>query len=711
MSNSNIEIRKRITALFFVLFLIFVLLLLRLGYLQLVKGTWYQEKALENRIREIVVEPKRGVIYDRNGNELAVSIDAEGCYAIPAEVRKSDKEDEIARELAGILDMEEKDVYELITKDQQSVWLKFKLNKEQVKELREKNLPGIGTIPKPQRYYPNGSLASHVLGFAGDYNQGLEGMESAFDKQLAGINGRLLVEYDAAGQEIPESTRKYIEPEQGLNVVLTIDQTIQYIAERELDKIMQEHSPKSATIVVMDPNTGDILAMANKPDFDPNEFQKYPAEARRNGAVADSYEPGSTFKIVTLAAALEEGVTKPGDQFYDPGYIKVNGETINCWAGGGHGSQTLAEVVQKSCNPGFITLGLRLGTQRLYKYINGFGFGSPLGIELSGEATGIVIPEDQVKPVDLATISMGQANTVTPLQMVTALSAIVNGGKLMKPHIVKELTDREGEVVKRFEPEVVRQIISEETSKLEREMLEAVVSKGSGRNAHIEGYSVGGKTGTAQKPAPGGGYSATDYIASFIGFAPVDDPQLVAIVVVDTPKGSYYGGTVAAPAFREVVGDSLRYLEVPVRIESEEKAADDQETTVPMVINLPADQAENVLRDAGLVSERSGSGQVVYGQIPLDGVKVKKGSSVLLSLNKPESVQDDEDRIVPNLNGKSMRDAAQLLGEMGLVLVPEGEPYPTGIAREQQPAAGTSLPQGGQVRVKFKPPSGVDVTP
>ncbi|HBG23405.1 MAG TPA: stage V sporulation protein D, partial [Peptococcaceae bacterium] len=222
--------------------------------------------------------------------------------------------------------------------------------------------------------------------------------------------------------------------------------------------------------------------------------------------VADSYEPGSTFKIVTLAAALEEGVTEPGDQFYDPGYIKVNGETINCWAGGGHGSQTLAEVVQNSCNPGFITLGLRLGTQRLYKYINGFGFGSQLGIELSGEATGIVIPEDQVKPVDLATISMGQANTVTPLQMVTALSAIVNGGELMKPHLVKELTDREGDVVKRFEPEVVRQIISEETSKLEREMLEAVVSKGSGSNAHIEGYSVGGKTGTAQKPAPGGGY-------------------------------------------------------------------------------------------------------------------------------------------------------------------------------------------------------------
>ena len=248
---------------------------------------------------------------------------------------------------------------------------------------------------------------------------------------------------------------------------------------------------------------------------------------------------------------------------------------------------------------------------------------------------------------------MGQANTVTPLQMVTALSAIVNGGKLMKPHIVKELTNREGEVVRRFEPEVVRQIISEETSKLEREMLEAVVSKGSGSNAHIEGYSVGGKTGTAQKPVPGGGYSATDYIASFIGLAPVDDSQLVAIVVVDTPKGPpYYGGTVAAPAFREVVGDSLRYLEVPVRYESEEKAADSEMATVPMVINLPVDEAEKALNDAGLVSERSGSGQIVYGQIPLDGVKVKKRSSVLLNLQKQEGIQGDEEKLILPLGAR-----------------------------------------------------------
>ncbi|HHW29410.1 MAG TPA: stage V sporulation protein D [Syntrophomonadaceae bacterium] len=711
MSTYSVEVRKRITFIFFALFFVFFLLVLRLAYLQIIKGTWYQQKALENRIREIVVEPKRGDIYDRNGNELAVSINADACYAVPAEVKKAENVEEVARELAEILDMDQEKVYKLITQDQHSVWLKFKLTEEEVKKLREKNLPGIGTIPKPQRFYPKGNLASHVLGFAGDYNQGLEGIEVAFEEELAGINGYLLVEYDAAGHEIPESTKKYIEPEQGLSVVLTIDQTIQYIAERELDKIMQKHSPKRATILVMDPKTGEILALANKPDFNPNEFHKYGADVRRNGAVNDSYEPGSTFKIITLAAALEEGLTNPEERFNDPGFIEVDGERIHCWVQGGHGNQSLSEVVQNSCNPGFITLGMRLGTERLYKYIRGFGFGSTLGLELPGEATGIIVPEDQVKPVDLATISMGQTNSVTPLQMVTALSAVVNGGKLMKPYIVKELRNKDGDVVKTFQPQVIRQVISEETSKIERELLENVVTHGSGRNAYIEGYSVGGKTGTAQKPAPGGGYSSSDYIASFLGFAPVDDPRLVCLVVVDSPKGyPYYGGTVAAPAFREVVGDSLRYLGVPVRYDEKDKKSDEEMTTVPMVINLPVDEAEKILKDAGLQVERSGSGDIVYGQVPVDGIRVKIGSKVLLQLQKTEELQDGE-RIVPNIKGKSMRDAAELLGMIGLVLVPEGDPYPTGIAVEQSPAPGTKVPAGEQVRVKFKPPSAVEIAP
>jgi len=711
MSAYSVEVRKRITIIFFALFFVFFLLVLRLAYLQIIKGTWYQQKALENRIREIVVEPKRGDIYDRNGNELAVSINADACYAVPAEVKKAENVEEVARELAEILDMDQKKVYQLITQDQHSVWLKFKLTEEEVKKLREKNFPGIGIIPKPQRFYPKGNLASHVLGFAGDYNQGLEGIEVAFEEELAGINGYLLVEYDAAGHEIPESTKKYIEPEQGLSVVLTIDQTIQYIAERELDKIMQKYSPESATIIVMDPKTGEILAMANRPDFNPNEFHKYEADVRRNGAVSNSYEPGSTFKIVTLAAALEEGLTNPEERFNDPGFIEVDGERIHCWVHGGHGNQSLAEVVQNSCNPGFITLGMRLGTERLYKYIKGFGFGNTLGIELPGEATGIIVPEDQVKPVDLATISMGQTNSVTPLQMVTALSAVVNGGKLMKPYIVKELRNKDGEVVKTYKPQVIRQVISEETSKIERELLENVVTHGSGRNAYIEGYSVGGKTGTAQKPAPGGGYSSNEYIASFLGFAPVDDPRLVCLVVVDSPKGyPYYGGTVAAPAFKEVVGDSLRYLGVPVRYSEKDKKSDEEMTTVPMVINLPVDEAEKILKDAGLQIERSGSGDIVYGQVPVDGVRVKIGSKVLLQLQKTDELQEGE-RIVPNIKGKSMRDAAELLGMIGLVLVPEGDPYPTGIAVEQSPAPGTKVPAGERIRVKFKPPSAVEVAP
>ena len=306
---------------------------------------------------------------------------------------------------------------------------------------------------------------------------------------------------------------------------------------------------------------------------------------------------------------------------------------------------------------------------------------------------------------------MGQTNSVTPLQMVTALSAVVNGGKLMKPHIVKELRNKDGDVVKTYQSQVIRQIISEETSKIERELLENVVSHGSGRNAYIEGYSVGGKTGTAQKPAPGGGYSSSDYIASFLGFAPVDDPRLVCLVVVDSPKGyPYYGGTVAAPAFREVVGDSLRYLGVPVRYSEEDNKSAEEMVTVPMVINLPVDEAEKILKDAGLQVERSGSGDIVYGQVPVDGIRVKIGSKVLLQLQKMEEVQDGE-RIVPNIKGKSMRDAAELLGMMGLVLVPEGDPYPTGIAVEQSPAPGTKVPAGEQVRVKFKPPSAVEVAP
>lgn len=706
LQSRNIEVRKRITFLFFGIFFVFILLAVRLVWLQIVRGTWYQQQAIQNRIREIVVEPKRGVIYDRNGNELAVSISAEAVYAIPAEVKRSKKAAAIAREVAGILKMKEDQVYKLLTQNQHSVWLKFKADPAEIKALRERQLPGIGIIDKPQRFYPKKNLACHVLGIAGDYNQGLEGLEVTYDKELSGINGRLLVEYDAAGHEIPNSTHRYLEPEQGLSLVLTIDQTIQYIAERELDRVFLEMKPKSASIIVMDPKSGGILALANRPDFDPNDYQKSPSAARRNVAIANSYEPGSTFKILPLASALEEGLINSNSRFYDPGFVKVEDRYMHCWLDGGHGSQTLSEVVENSCNPGFINIGLRLGTEQFYKYLKAFNIGPTLGIDLPGEAESICVPEKDVKLVDLASMSIGQANAVTPIQLVSVMATIANGGKLMRPHLVKEMKNNQGQVVKEVKPQEIRQVISPETAREVRRYLGNVVSNGTGRNAYIEGYSVGGKTGTAQKAVPGG-YSTTDYVASFLGFAPVDDPRLVILVVVDSPQGySYYGGTVAAPVFREVMRDSLRYLGVPLRYQPEkDKTLQDSMTVVPPVINLPVKDAEKVIRDAGLECTISGKGQVVYDQVPLDGVRVKKGSKVLLRLEQLEQQEQERgERVVPNLKGKSLRDAAELLGMMNLVLSPEGEPSPTGTAVEQDPPPGARVSAGTKVRVKFRSP-------
>lgn len=703
MYKGNIEVRKRITFLFFGIFAFFVLFCIRLVWLQLVQGTWYQQQAIQNRIREITVDPKRGDIFDRNGNVLASSVSADAVYAVPAEVKRSDQAPQIAHSLAPILGMPENDILGRITQDQQSVWLKLKLDPAQTQSLRKNPLPGIGIISKPQRYYPKKNLAAHVLGIAGDYNQGLEGIETAYGKELSGISGRLLVEYDAAGREIPESTRKFIEPEQGLSVVLTIDQNIQYFAERELDKVVQERHPKSASMIIMDPSTGEILAMANRPDFDPNHYQNYPQSARRNVAISNSYEPGSTFKIVTLGAALDENLVSKNDRFYCSGKINVADRVIHCWLPEGHGSESLEEVVQNSCNPGFITIGLRVGLAKFYKYLDAFGFGSLLGIDLPGEAEGIVVNQKDATQVDLATMSIGQANSVTPLQLATAMCAVANGGKLMRPHLVKELRKSQGEVVKSFQPQVIRQVISTETAREECSMLQRVVDYGTGSNARIEGYTVGGKTGTGQKPLPSGEYSDTEHVLSFLGFAPVEQPRLVCLAIVDSPQGIQYGGVIAAPLFQGAVRDSLRYLRVPVRYLPSGVTLNDDMTVVPPVINLPVQEAQKALSQAGLSGETTGQGPIVLDQMPVDGVKLKKGSKVLLSLDQSGEIPSG-DRIVPNLKGKSLRDAAELLAAMNLAMVPQGEQFPTGKATWQDPPAGSRLKPGAQVRVKFEVP-------
>lgn len=701
MSKGKIDARKRITFLFFTIFAVFVLFCVRLAWLQLVQGSWYQQQALQNRIREITVDPQRGDILDRNGNVLATSINADAAYAVPAEVKQSGKEQEIAQSLATILGLKESDALSLIVQNEQSVWLKLKLDPAESQALRQAALPGIGIISKPQRYYPKKNLAAHVLGIAGDYDQGLEGIEVQYDKELAGISGRLLVEYDAAGREIPESAREFIQPEQGQTVVLTIDQNIQYFAERELDSVMQERHPIAATVIVEDPDTGEILAMANRPDFDPNDYQSYPAANRRNIAITNSYEPGSTFKIVTLGAALEENLVSESDHFYCPGFIQVADRTIHCWLPGGHGNEDLAEVVQNSCNIGFIDIGLRIGLQRFYKYLDAFGFGKLTGIDLPGEAGGIIVNEKTATQVDLATMSIGQANSVTPMQLVMAMGAVANGGKLMQPYLVKELRNSQGVVVKQFSPQVVRQVLSSDTAQEERSLLQRVIDAGTGTTARLDGYSAGGKTGTGQKALPGGGYSDTAHVLDFLGFAPVDQPRLVCLVLLDSPQGIQFGSVQAAPAFKDVMNASLRYLQVPMSYLPSGTTLNDDLTVVPPVINLTLPEAQQALAAAGLAGETSGQGQVVLDQVPVNGVKLKKGSRVLLSLDA-SGVVPAGDRTVPDLKGESLRDAAEELADINLILVPEGGPFATGTAVSQDTLPGTKVSPGSKVTVKFE---------
>lgn len=703
--NLNLMIRKRIAVLFLIMAGVLFLLSLRLVWIQVIQGDWLQEKAMHNRLREVRVEAKRGVIFDRNGKELAISVSTDSVGAFPSQVKRSGKAGEIAQKLAQVLEMDEQEVYEKITKNASFVWIKRKIGFELGPKIKALDLPGIEVYEESQRYYPNGTLASHVLGFAGIDNQGLEGLEKRFDEELRGEAGRIIIEFDAVGREIPHATHQYIPPTDGNSLVLTIDETIQYIVERELDKLMEGPSqPKSAAIIVMDPRNGDILALSSRPTFNPNHFSRFPQSNWRNVVVSNTYEPGSTFKILIAAAALEEKVASLDDRFYDPGYIKVGKETIKCWrTGNPHGSQSFLEGIENSCNPVFVEVGLKLEEKEknlMYRYLRAFGLGQPTGVELFGEAKGIMIPEERLKTINLATISIGQGIAVTPLQLVSAVSATVNGGYLMKPRLIKEIVNSEGEVVKKIEPEVIRQVISKETSRQVALALERVVSNGTGRNAYIPGYRVGGKTGTAQIAGPGG-YQQGKYVASFMGVAPVDDPRLVALVVVEEPKGIYYGGTVAAPVFKNVVEDTLHYLGVPPQYNEEELAernrAKVEEVVVPDVTNLEPEQAKAALEAVGLIPAFQGQGNVVVDQTPKGLAKAPKGTKVLLRLGAADP--DAPEVRVPDLTGKRIPEAAALVEALGLTLKPQGT---VGKAVEQDPIPGTLVLPGTSIVVTFQ---------
>ncbi len=648
------KVKKRVVVLLCGFTAIFVLLTVKLFFIQIINGEEYQQKAMEQWTRDIPVPSKRGIIFDRNGKELVTNAPAYQVYARPVEIK--DKE-EIASILSEELDSDKDAINEKLNAKKDTVLIKQKVDSDIVGKLREKNLKGIIFIDDSKRFYTQSNFASYVLGFTNYDNQGQDGIEATFEKYLNGFPGRDIKMTDSYGRELPGSDRKYYEPEDGLNLILTIDEVIQHFAEKAVEIALIETKAKRITAIVMEPKTGDILAMAAKPDYDNNNPRKIPEEFAdkwdsmtsneqydalfkiwRNPAISDTYEPGSTFKTITSAAGLEEGVVKPDDKFYCSGYVVVGGRRLKCWRSyRPHGSQTFVEGVQNSCNPVFIEVAQRLGKEKFYKYIKGFGFGSPTNVKLLGEASGIVRNVNSIGPVDLANIAFGQGISITPIQLITAVSAIVNDGYLMEPRIAKKLIDNNGNIVHDFQPRIVRQVISKDTSAIMRNILESVVNNGSGGGAYIPGYKVGGKTGTAQK-AEGGRYVSGKYVASFVGFAPANDPKVTVLVVIDEPSaGSYYGGVIAAPVVKSIISDTLRYLDVkPQYTEEEAKMLIKDKVIVPEVRNMKLKDAKKLLVQNKLkyrLEEEQGEpteDSLVLDQTPRANAKVDEGSIVIL---------------------------------------------------------------------------------
>ncbi|HHT48057.1 MAG TPA: PASTA domain-containing protein [Firmicutes bacterium] len=698
MSGLNpFMIRKRTTLLLLGIFGVIGILIGRLFYIQGIKANYYHGLAEDQRLRDIRVEPMRGTIFDRKMNTLAFSFETEAVYAIPYQIKNAQAD---AKIIAEKLNLSEKEVYSKLTKKTSFVWIKLKPAPEEAQAIKEARIPGVEVAQKAQRFYLQGSLAAHLLGISGIDNQGLEGIEKYYDQFLRGIPGSEQAEYDSKGNYIPMGERRFIDAQNGASLVLTVDQVIQYIAERELEKAVVENGAKRGAVILMDPMNGEILALANYPTFDPNRYAQFPSAQRRNWVLADQFEPGSTFKIITAAAALEEGIVRRDSPFFDPGYIVVEDRTLKCWRAGGHGSQTFVEAAENSCNPVFASLALRLGQQKFLQYIRAFGFGEQTGIDFPGEAKGIIPPLARIKNVELATIGFGQGISITPIQLLSALSAIANGGELVQPRLVKEIRTPDGQdVLKEFSKNTIRRVISKETARELATILSSVVENGSGNRARIAGYTVAGKTGTAQKPGKGG--YGEGRIASFIGFAPVEDPKVAGIIILDEPQGPVkYGGVIAAPFFSTIVGDTLKYLEVKPSKSTKEHGpnSDENSVEVPNLLHLPKKEALRILSEAGLTYRELGAGEYVIAQNPKAGVTVKPKTTILLYYDEESRYGNELSTvIVPNLSGLTPQEAEKTLKKLGLKLAPQG----WGIAHQQIPAPGTRLSSGATVTVYF----------
>lgn len=704
---AELHIRKRVLTLLVLLIFLFGVLVCRIAYLTTARSAELTSRGVRQWTREGTVYARRGNILDTNGQTLVMSATA---YIVSVEPGKVQDVQAFARAISPILGLSEEKVAEKASqRGKSSVTLKRQVSRETADQLRQlKQSKDAETAAAAsallfdedvRRVYLRGAFLTQTLGLVNVDGVGQSGLEQQYETLLRGEAGRSMRSVDGKARPIYDSGNLYIEPQDGSTIRLTIDATIQEIVEKAMRECYEVNKAQAVHALVMDVYTGAVLAMCSKPDYDPNDPPREQLDAlqslMRIRLISDSYEPGSTFKILTAAAALDSGVTTPEDGFYCSGKIKVDGDTIKCW-GSPHKAETMAQALQNSCNPVFVELALRMGAQRFYQYLHAFGLGSKTNIDLQGEESGILIPVNSVKNVDLARIGFGQSVAVTPIQLLTAACSVLNGGRLMRPYLLKEAVSPDETVLYRTSPKVVSTPISEETSLTMRKLLEDVVAVGGAKNARIPGYRIGGKTGTAQVYKDGR-IVRNVHIGSFLGFAPADDPRIALLVIVDeadTPVD--YGGTTAAPFARQILEDVLPYLGY-----QPDEGEDSEPVQVPDVTGQPLWEARRVLSSMGLkVLDDGGSGSVT-AQMPSAGATLRNGGQMML-YTYDEALPETETLVcVPDVSGKSIASAASLLRQRGLEMEIDG----SGFAVSQEPAAGSFLAPDSVVLVHFELPN------
>lgn len=627
-------IKKRSVLLIAIISIMFFLIVLKLSFVKIIKANEYYEKALDLWTRTAPITGIRGNIYDRNGELIVGSSLTPTLVAIPKQVKDKDK---TSRLISNILNVEKEKIYKHLIKSVSVEILKpeaQKITLEQALEIAKLNLDGIYIVSDTSRYYPYPEVLSQVIGIVGIDNQGITGLEYVYDEYLKGESGGLLIYTDAHGELLDDYTSIYEKAKRGCDLYLTIDLNIQLSLERVMNNSVIKYTPDDMIGLVMNPKNSEILAMASRPTFNLYNYQDYSEEIfNRNLPIWKSYEPGSTFKIATFSAGLEEGVFSLDEKFFDPGYMIVDGTRIRDWKKGGHGDETFLQVLENSCNPGFMTIGLRLGKEKLFEYIRKFGYGSKTGVDLLGESKGIIFNEKNIGNVELATSAFGQGNSTTPIQIVNAGCAAVNGGVLYQPYILDKICEGNNIIIKK-EPSVIRKVISEETSKKVAMSLESVVAKGTGRTSYIANARVGGKTGTAQI-AKNGVYLDNQFILSFLGFAPMDNPQVAVYISIQNPKNCIqYGGTTVGPLVKEVISDAISFLNIKANLP--EIPYEPRLWIDKKIYEVPSYIGENVNKIKRLSYYNyiiRGTGNIIISQMPEVKEKLIEGGTIILYTN------------------------------------------------------------------------------